>query len=159
MTRPDSVQVPLSRGSDIVVKIIDAAAGHSRWNREIALVPYLPTGLTAPLLAGGLHRLGTRDVRYACYTRVPGTAPGMGISGVDGPTARLLAEQALQRLDALHSWTPAGDAAQTPAEAVDRGGFVSRPALLAVIGDLVPRTRPVRPPRSGRCRPGAHRAE
>ncbi|MER6976731.1 hypothetical protein [Streptomyces carpinensis] len=93
-------------GSHVVVKIIDAAC-HARLNREIALAPHLPTGLTAPLLDSGLHRLGACDVRYACYARVPGAAPGMGMPGVDGVTARLLAEEAAQRLDALHSWTPA----------------------------------------------------
>jgi hypothetical protein len=61
--------------SDVVVKVIDDA-GHSRLGREIALVPCLPAGLTATLLGSGLHRLGTRDVRYACYARVPGAAPG-----------------------------------------------------------------------------------
>ncbi|MEH1017835.1 phosphotransferase [Micromonospora sp. CPCC 206060] len=122
-------------GSDIVVKIIDAA-GHSRLNREIALAPHLPTGLTAPLLNSGLHRLGRRDVRYACYTRMPGTSPGMGMPGVDGSTARLLAEQAVQRLDALHRWTPTGHAEQTLAEAIDHGGFVSQAALIAEIENL-----------------------
>ena len=52
--------------SDVVVKIIDAAR-HSRLDREIALAPQLPTGLTAPRLGSGLYRLGTREVRYACY--------------------------------------------------------------------------------------------
>ena len=50
---------------DVVVKIIDVAA-HSRLDREIALAPDLPAGLTAPLLGSGLRRLGTRAVRYAC---------------------------------------------------------------------------------------------
>jgi hypothetical protein len=50
---------------DVVVKIIDAG-DHSRLDREIALVPHLPAGLTAPLLGSGLCRLGTCDVRYAC---------------------------------------------------------------------------------------------
>lgn len=122
-------------GSDIVVKIIDAA-GHSRLDREIALSPQLPTGLTAPLLDSGIHRLGTRQFRYACYTRVPGTAPGMGMPGMDGATARLLAEQAVQRLETLHSWTPAGHAEQVLAEAVDDGGFVSRAALVDEIETL-----------------------
>jgi hypothetical protein len=46
-------------GPDVVVKIIDAY-GHSRRDREIALAPHLPAGLTAPLLGSGLCRLGTR---------------------------------------------------------------------------------------------------
>ena len=92
-------------GSDAVVKIIDAG-GHSRLDREIALAPCLPAGLTAPLLGSGLRRLGTREVRYACYARVPGTAPGMGMPGVDSMTARLLAEEAVQQLGGLHSGCP-----------------------------------------------------
>ena len=42
---------------DVVVKIIDVAA-HARLDREIALAPDLPAGLTAPLLSSGLRRLG-----------------------------------------------------------------------------------------------------
>ncbi|MDQ3579540.1 MAG: aminoglycoside phosphotransferase family protein [Actinomycetota bacterium] len=122
-------------GYDVVVKIIDAA-GHSRLNREIALAPHLPTGLTAPLLTSGLHRLGTRGVRYACYTRMPGTAPGMGMPGVDRATARLLAEQAVKRLNSLHNWTPVGHAKQTLAETIDHGGFVTQALLVAEIENL-----------------------
>lgn len=122
-------------GPDLVVKIIDVT-GHSRLNREIALAPHLPTGLAAPLLASGLHRSGTRSVRYACYARVPGTTPGMDLPGVDAATARYLAEQAVQLLGTLHKWTPAGPAERTPAEAVDDGGFVSRAALLTEIDNL-----------------------
>lgn len=127
-------------GADIIVKIIDAA-GHTRLDREIALAPHLPTGLTAPLLAGGLHRLGAREVRYACYSRVPGTSPGMGMPGVDGETARRLAEQAVQRLDVLHSWTPADQVARTLAQVVDHGGFTGRAALEAGIENLAARDR------------------
>jgi hypothetical protein len=122
-------------GPDIVVKIIDATR-HSRLTREIALAPGLPAGLTAPLLASGMYRLGTRDVRYACYARVPGTAPGMGLPGADGVTARLLAEQAVQRLGRLHSWLPAGHAEQTLKEPLDHGGFVSQAALRTEIDAL-----------------------
>jgi hypothetical protein len=110
---------------DVVVKIIDAGR-HSRLDREITLAPHLPAGLTAPLLGSGLCRLGTREVRYACYARVPGTTPGMGMPGVDGVTARLLAADAAQRLDGLHSWIPAGHAGQTLREPLDHGGFVSQ---------------------------------
>jgi aminoglycoside phosphotransferase (APT) family kinase protein len=120
---------------DIVVKIIDAGR-HSRLDREIALAPHLPAGLTAPLLGSGLCRLGTRDVRYACYARVPGTAPGMGLPGVDGVTARLLAAEAVQRLGGLHSWIPADHAGQTLREPLDHGGFVSQAALLAEVENL-----------------------
>ena len=120
---------------DLVVKIIDAGR-HSRLDREIMLAPSLPAGLTAPLLGSGLYRLGTRDVRYACYARVPGTPPGMGLPGVDGATARLLAEEAVQRLGGLHRWMPAGQAAQTLAEPLDHGGFVSQAALVAEVENL-----------------------
>ena len=127
-------------GSDAVVKIIDAG-GHSRLDREIALAPCLPAGLTAPLLGSGLRRLGTREVRYACYARVPGTAPGMGMPGVDRGTARLLAEEAVQRLGGLHSWLPAGHAEQTLGEPLDHGGFVSQAALLAEVENLAAQDR------------------
>jgi hypothetical protein len=120
---------------DVVVKIIDAGR-HSRLDREIALAPHLPAGLTAPLLGSGIYRLGTREVRYACYARVPGTAPGMGMPGVDGATARLLADEAVQRLGGLHSWIPAGHAEQTLREPLDHGGFVSQAALLAEVENL-----------------------
>ena len=120
---------------DVVVKIIDAGA-HPRLQREIALAPHLPAGLTAPLLGSGLWPLGTGDVRYACYARVPGMAPGLGMPGVDGVTARLLAEEAVQRLDGLHRWMPAGHAEQTLGEPLDHGGFVSQAALFAGVENL-----------------------
>ncbi|MEV4757210.1 hypothetical protein AB0J86_19135 [Micromonospora sp. NPDC049559] len=122
-------------GADVVVKIIEAA-GHSRLDREIALAPHLPTGLTAPLLASGRHRLGEGEVRYACYARAPGAAPGMGLPGVDAATARALAEQAVQRLDVLHRWVPAGPAEEVLRETLDHGGFVGRAALFAEIDAL-----------------------
>ncbi|MFJ2647202.1 phosphotransferase [Streptomyces sp. NPDC087420] len=130
MTIADSASHHVYVGADVVVKIIDAA-GHSRLNREIALAPHLPTGLTAPLLGSGLHRLGTREIRYACYARVPGTPPGMGLPGTDAATARLLAEEAVRRLDGLHGWTPAGHVEQTLREPLDHGGFAGRAALSA----------------------------
>jgi hypothetical protein len=120
---------------DVVVKIIDAA-GHSRLDREIALVPCLPAGLTAPLLGSGQRRLGTQEVRYACYARVPGTAPGIGMPGVDGTSARLLAEEAVEWVAGLHSWVPAGDAEQVLREPPGDGGFVSRAALRAEVENL-----------------------
>ena len=122
-------------GSDVVVKIIDADR-HSRLDREISLVPHLPAELTAPLIGSGVYRLGTRDFRYACYARVPGTAPGMGLPGVDGATARLLAEQAVERLGQLHRWIPAGQAEQTLRESADHGGFASQAMLLAEVENL-----------------------
>jgi hypothetical protein len=60
---------------------------------------------------------------------VPGTAPGIGLPDIDGVTARLLAEDAVQRLDRLHSWMPAGHAEQTLREPLDHGGFVSQAAI------------------------------
>jgi aminoglycoside phosphotransferase (APT) family kinase protein len=135
MTAAESSSHYVYVGSDVVVKIIDAD-GHSRLDREMALAPHLPAGLTAPLLGSGLCRLGTREVRYACYARVRGTAPGMGMPGVDSVTARLLAEQAVQRLGGLHSWMPAGHAGQTLGGPLDHGGFVSRDALFAEVENL-----------------------
>ena len=93
-------------GPDVVVKIIDVAA-HARLDREIALAADLPVGLTAPLLGSGVRRLGTGEVRYACYARVPGDGardgparrgPGdRAAAGAErGPAARRTA-----RLDAL----------------------------------------------------------
>jgi aminoglycoside phosphotransferase (APT) family kinase protein len=122
-------------GSDVVVKVIDAA-GHPRLDREIALAPSLPAGLTAPMLASGRLRLAGRDVRYACYTRMPGEAPGIGMPGVDGVTARCLAEEAVQRLGGLHGWRPAGRAAQALREPLGHGGFAGRAALFAEIERL-----------------------
>lgn len=122
-------------GRDVVVKVIDAAR-HSRLDREIALAPYLPAGLAAPVLASGLWQSGTPEVRYACYARVRGTTPGMGMPGVDGATACLLAEQAVQRLGGLHGWRPAGHAERTLREPLNHGGFVSQAALLADIDNL-----------------------
>jgi aminoglycoside phosphotransferase (APT) family kinase protein len=140
MATADSSSHHVYVGSDAVVKIIDAG-GHSRLDREIALAPHLPAGLTAPLLASGLYRLRTREVRYACYARVPGTAPGMGMPGMDSTTARLLAQEAVQRLSRLHSWTPAGHAEQTLGELIDHGGFVSRAALFAEVENLAAQDR------------------
>lgn len=120
---------------DVVVKIIDAA-GHSRLRREIALAPHLPAGLTAPLLGTGLYRLGAHEFRYTCYKRVPGAVPGMGMPGVDGVTARLLTEQAVQQLNGLHGWIPAGHAERTLSERLDHGGFVSQSALFAEVENL-----------------------
>ncbi len=135
MTAADSSSHHVYVSSDVVVKVIDAA-GHARLGREVALAPHLPAGLTAPLLSSGRRRLGALDVRYACYARVPGTTPGMGLPGVDGATARLLARNAVQRLGRLHSWTPPAPAEQTLREPLDHGGFVSQAALRAEIANL-----------------------
>lgn len=135
MTSTDSDSHRVYVSPDVVVKIIDAAA-HSRLDREIALAPWLPAGLTAPLLGSGGYQLDTGPVRYACYARVPGQAPGMGLPGADAGTARLLTEQAVRRLSGLHGWLPADQAAQVLAAPLDHGGFVSRAALIAGIEDL-----------------------
>lgn len=135
MTTADSLSHHVYVGSDIVVKVIDAAR-HARLEREIALVPCLPTGLTAPLLDSGVYPLDGCEIRYACYARMPGTAPGMGLTGVDAAAARLLAEQAVQRLDALHRWVPPGHAERTLREPLDHGGFISQAALFALIDSL-----------------------
>jgi aminoglycoside phosphotransferase (APT) family kinase protein len=121
--------------TDVVVKIIDASR-HTRLEREIALAPHLPIGVMPPVLASGLYRLDSRDLRYACYERVPGTTPGMGMPDVDSVTARLLAEQAARRLVELHRWTPSAHAEQTLGEPLDHGGFVNRAALLAKVESL-----------------------
>lgn len=135
MTPAESLSHHVYVGADIVVKIIPVA-GHSRLDREIALAPALPAGITAPLLDSGLHRLDGREVRYACYARAPGVAPGAGLPGADAATARSLAGQAVQRLGALHRWRPAGHAGRTLGEPLDHGGFVSRAALLAGVESL-----------------------
>ncbi|MGW1773996.1 phosphotransferase [Streptomyces sp. NPDC002104] len=135
MTTAESGSHHVYVGSDVVVKLIDAAS-HARLNREIALAPHLPAGLTAPLLGSGSRRLEVGEVRYACYARVPGTAPGMGLPGVDGATARALAVEAVERLGRLHAWVPEAQADGTLGETLDHGGFTGRAALLAEIERL-----------------------
>jgi hypothetical protein len=122
-------------GEDVVVKVIDAER-HSRLEREVALAPHLPVGLMPPLLASGLSRVDSGEVRYACYERALGSSPGMGMPNVDAATARLLSEQAVRRLKKLHRWTPSGVAVQTLSEPLDHGGFVSRTALVAKVESL-----------------------
>jgi aminoglycoside phosphotransferase (APT) family kinase protein len=129
----DSHQVYV--GPDVVVKIIDVDR-HARLDREIALAADLPAGLTAPLLGSGVRRTETGEVRYACYARMPGAAPGMGLPGLDRATAQLLAADAVRRLGALHGWTPSGSAERTLREPLDHGGFTGRAALLAEIDRL-----------------------
>jgi aminoglycoside phosphotransferase (APT) family kinase protein len=135
LTVAESLSHHVYVGPDVVVKVIEATR-HSRLDREIALAPHLPAGITAPLLASGLWHAGTLEVRYACYTRARGATPGMGLPGVDGATACLLAEQAVQRLDGLHRWVPAGQAELTLREPLDHGGFVSQAVLLAEVENL-----------------------
>lgn len=122
-------------GAEAVVKLIDAA-GHSRLEREIALVPQLPTGLMAPLLASGHYRLGARDVRYACYLRMPGESPGMGMPGMDEETARAVADDAVKRLKVLHTWMPTGHAELILCDHLEYGGFVDQTTLRHAIEGL-----------------------
>jgi hypothetical protein len=122
LTAIDSLSHDVFVGADVVVKITD---GHTRLSREIALAPHLPDGITAPLLASGRHE----NLRYACYTRMPGKAPGMGLPDVDARTALALAEQAIEWLDRLHDWAPPAEAVPTLGEPLDHGGFTGREAL------------------------------
>jgi aminoglycoside phosphotransferase (APT) family kinase protein len=119
-------------GTDIVVKLNDR---HTRLSREIALTPYLPAGITAPLLASGQQD----GVTYACYTRLPGSPPRM--DDIDAKTARTLAVQAIDTLERLHDWTPPAEALPTLREDFDHGGFTSKDALQQEIDRLkdVPR--------------------
>ena len=117
-TSPSQVFV----GPDVVVKIIHAD-GHRRLNREIALASMIPAGITAPLLASGEHE----DLRYACFTRMPGASPGLHLPNTDAATARKLAWQAVERLERLHTWQP--DSTDTLTEELPHGGFTGREAF------------------------------
>ncbi|MFC0541058.1 phosphotransferase family protein [Kutzneria chonburiensis] len=114
-------------GTDIVVKLNDR---HTRLSREIALTPYLPAGITAPLLASGQQD----GVNYACYTRLPGSPPRM--DDIDAKTARTLAVQAIDTLERLHDWTPPAEALPTLRADFDHGGFTSKDALQLEIDRL-----------------------
>ncbi|MDR6322278.1 phosphotransferase [Actinoplanes couchii] len=127
----DSLSHHVFLSPDVVVKVIDAGQ-HTRLEREIALAPFLPEGITAPLLVSGNHQ----GYRYACYTRMPGTAPGMDLPGVDAGTARALAVQAVHRLGMLHRWTPGEAAAATLRETIEHGGFVNRAGLFTLIENI-----------------------
>jgi hypothetical protein len=122
-------------GAAIVVKVIDAG-GHSRLDREIALGPDLPPGLSAPVLASGRQTTEAGDIRYACVARLPGRSPGMGLAGVDRETARRWAKQAVEKLQQLHAWSPGPPAAAVLREHLDHGGFVGRTDLQKVISTL-----------------------
>jgi aminoglycoside phosphotransferase (APT) family kinase protein len=116
-------------GAEIVVKL----AEHSRLDREIALAAELPAGLSPALLGEGFYGEG----RYACYERAPGAAPGAGLPGADAATARSLAEQAVRRLELLHTWTPSKEAEEILRQPLDHGGFVSRIDLIDLVERLV----------------------
>ena len=123
-------------GAEVVVKLVDVG-GHHRLALEIALAPHLPSGLGAPLLTSGRRCLDTCDVRYACFTRMPGASPGIGLPGADAATARRWAEQAVRRLDDLHTWTPTGAAERALKESPVDEGFTGRAALVTAIDDLL----------------------
>jgi aminoglycoside phosphotransferase (APT) family kinase protein len=132
MTMADSLSHQVHVGADVVVKIIEVGR-HPRLEREVALAPYLPAGVTAPLLASGVRTAGGGEVRFACYTRMPGTAPGMGLPSADAATAQDLAQQAVRRLRILHGWEPPAEAARVLGEQLDHGGFTGRTTLLEEI--------------------------
>jgi Phosphotransferase enzyme family len=123
-------------GTDIVVKLVDVA-GHDRLELEIVLASHLPSGLGAPLLTSGRRTLDTCDVRFACFTRMPGSPPGVGLPGVDAAMARRWAEQAVRRLDDLHTWRPTGTAEQALKESPVHEGFTGRAALMTEIEGIL----------------------
>jgi hypothetical protein len=89
---------------DVVVKIIDAGR-HSRLDREIALAPQLPAGLTAPLPGSGLCRLGTRDGSADCTAGYPPATPDRrweNLLTTAGSSARL---RSWPRLRTSRPWT------------------------------------------------------
>ncbi len=116
-------------GRDVVVKVTDR---HTRLDREVALSPQLPDGITAPLLASGRQD----GVRYACYERVPGASPGIHLPHTNAAIARALAVQAVERLDRLHAWMPGPGAAEILRQPFTQGGFTSREKLRAEIDRL-----------------------
>ncbi|MEU4161098.1 phosphotransferase [Actinoplanes sp. NPDC026670] len=132
MAGADSLSHQVFVGADVVVKVIEAGR-HPRLEREIALAPHLPAGVAAPLLASGVHPAGAGEVRFACYARMPGETPGMGLPRAGPATARALAEQAVRRLRALHEWTPPADARPILRQPLDHGGFTGRTALIEEI--------------------------
>ncbi len=135
MTTAASMSHYVYLGADVAVKLVDAG-GHTRLDREIALSPHLPAGLGAPLLASGRFRAETCEVRYACFTRLPGVSAGVGLPGVEAVTARRWTEQAVRLLNDLHGWKPTGDAERALAAFPAHEGFTSRSAMMADIERL-----------------------
>jgi hypothetical protein len=133
-------------GADVVVKLVDVG-GHDRLELEIALAPHLPSGLGAPLLSSGRRCLDSCDVRYACFTRMPGASPGVGLPDVNAATARRWAEQAVRRLDDLHTWMPTGAAKQALKESPVHEGFTGRAALITEIDGILAADRDTAIPR------------
>ncbi|MCU1352528.1 MAG: Phosphotransferase enzyme family protein [Acidimicrobiales bacterium] len=117
---------------DVIVKLVPAA-DHARLDREVTLAGDLPVGLAAPLLASGTAIVGGTDIRHACYRRLPGHAPGMGLPGVGEATARTWAAHAVERLHVMHRWRPPEAATRALREPLDHGGFVGAAALVATV--------------------------
>lgn len=125
LTRAESMSAnQVFLGENVVVKIIHVDA-YSGLHREIALVPMLPAGITAPFLASGEHE----DLRYACFVRMPGASPGLWLPDTDAATARKLAAQAMERLDRLHAWQPDAGSTETLTKEIYHGGFTGREAF------------------------------
>jgi hypothetical protein len=122
--------------ADVVVKLVDAT-DHNRLELEATLAPHLPPGLGAPLLSSGRHALDTCEVRYACFTRMPGVRPGVDLPGVNAAIARRWAEQAVRRLEDLHTWTPVGAAEQALKQSPVHEGFTGRAAFVADIEGIL----------------------
>jgi len=134
MAAADSLSHHVYVGPDVVVKVIDATR-HSRLDREIALAPHLPAGLTASLLASGYGSRERPKFATPAYAAREDDSRD-GPAGADGATACLLAEQAMQRLGGLHRWVPAGLAELTLGEPLDHAGSSARPRCLAEVENL-----------------------
>lgn len=125
-------------GAEIAVKLVGVHV-HDRLDLEITLAPRLPAGLGAPLLAAGREQFGApelfgaTEIRYACFTRMPGVRAGVGLPGTDPETARRWAGQAARRLHDLHRWTPTGEADRALRKSPVHEGFTGRAALLETI--------------------------
>jgi hypothetical protein len=136
MTTAASMSHYVYIGTDVVVKLVDID-GHNRLDLEVTLAGRLPSGLGAPLLSSGRHAGDTCDVRYACFTRMPGTPPGIGLPTADATTAHQWAEQAVRRLNDLHTWTPIGTAEDALKRSPVYEGFTGRAALIAQIEGIL----------------------
>ncbi|SDP56359.1 Phosphotransferase enzyme family protein [Klenkia soli] len=125
----DSLSQSVFLGADVVLKVSTSAEQGGRLDRETGLLPHLPQGLTAPLLAAGTADLGGTTIRYACQTRVPGSAPGIDLPTADETSVRRWAVQAIGMLDLLHGWQPDDDAGRILGDGVDDGSFAGRAPL------------------------------
>jgi hypothetical protein len=89
------------------------------------------------LLSCGRHSLDTCEVRYACFARMPGAPPGVGLPDADAATVCRWADQAVSRLNDLHAWTPPAAPARALRQSPVHEGFTGRVALLAEIEGLL----------------------